>query len=124
MPLGAPLRNLHFIGRDSLLDELRAKLCDTGERPLNNCVALHGLGGVGKTQLAVQYMSRFHRSYNHMFWINAADQWILTDGFKEICERHINPVSTKAAPEAIINTVTMWLQGQRDWLLIVDNLDD
>ena len=127
MPLNAPLPNPQFEGRDALLDELRKMLCDRRHGRYNHCVALHGLGGVGKTQLAVQYICRFHQFYKLILWVSAADKSILAEGFKDIRDRYHCVESGTAAilsPQAIVNVVALWLREQTDWLLVLDNLDD
>ncbi|MBN1208784.1 MAG: tetratricopeptide repeat protein [Myxococcaceae bacterium] len=77
-------RNPHFTGRDALLRDIRAHfLADASPLPL----ALHGLGGVGKTQLALEYASR-HASdehhYSHVLWLRADEPSVLASkGEKE-----------------------------------------
>ena len=70
------LRNPQFVGRERDLDGLHAALQDgaaVGIRP----VGLTGLGGIGKTQLAVEYCYRYREAYpGGVFWLNAAGAWL------------------------------------------------
>ena len=54
-------RNPAFVGRDSLLDAVRLRL---GSAPRAPVLALHGIGGVGKTQLAAEFAHRFAADYD------------------------------------------------------------
>jgi hypothetical protein len=70
---GVPLRNPHFTGRDEMLSDLRSRFETASERTALLPHALHGLGGVGKTQLAVEYVHRFRNEYDVIWWIAAED---------------------------------------------------
>src|SRR6516225_9803016 len=63
-----PARNPGFTGREDLLAEVRDQLV-AGDKAVVQ--ALHGMGGVGKTQLAAEYAHRFAGSYDLAWWINA-----------------------------------------------------
>src|SRR5262249_2835409 len=64
-----PQRNMNFTGREGLLDELSAGLANSVTAVLPH--ALHGLGGVGKTQVAIEYAHRNMSSYDVVWWIPA-----------------------------------------------------
>ena len=64
-----PPRNPRFTGRDGMLAELRRRL--RAEEPTLVVQALYGLGGVGKTQLAIEYAHRFAADYDLVWWIDA-----------------------------------------------------
>ena len=50
----------------------------------NHRVALDGLGGVGKTQLAMAYAYKFSTVYKTLYWVNAATEESLLCGFRKI----------------------------------------
>jgi hypothetical protein len=68
-----PARNPAFTGRDSLLEELRDQLVGRA-RPVVTPLALYGLSGVGKSQVALEYAHRFMADYDLIWWISAADK--------------------------------------------------
>ncbi|MFI7598427.1 FxSxx-COOH system tetratricopeptide repeat protein [Actinoplanes sp. NPDC049681] len=63
-----PPRNAAFTGRDRMIVDLRDRLLSGGQVLVQ---ALHGMGGVGKTQLAVEYAHRFAGEYELVWWINS-----------------------------------------------------
>src|SRR4051812_35323714 len=69
-----PPRNRNFTGREELLVRLRAGIADKVTAVVPH--ALHGLGGVGKTQMAVEYAYRYRSEYDLVWWI-PADQPVL-----------------------------------------------
>jgi len=66
-----PPRNLNFTGRRDLLQKLRQNLCETEGNDAVRATAVYGLGGVGKTQLAIEYAHRFASDYDLVWWIPA-----------------------------------------------------
>ena len=69
-------RNAGFTGRDSLLVAVRERLL-SGDRAVVQ--ALHGMGGVGKTQLAAEYAHRFAGDYDIIWWINADQPGLIAE---------------------------------------------
>jgi hypothetical protein len=87
-------------------------------------VALFGMGGVGKTQVAIEYVITHKEKYKAVFWITATDRASLLLGFQEITLK-TKCVSTEATDAiSIAQEVLKWLENQRRWLLILDNIDD
>lgn len=98
-------------------------------------VILHGLGGIGKTQLSVAYMKRYKDSYSAIFWLNATDETTLRRSFSKIAKQilreypsvnQLNSVSTEEDPDAVIDGVKAWLSLSYNtrWLLVYDNYDN
>src|SRR5437762_5773662 len=116
-------RNPHFSGRKALLRKLHEILHDENCRNYKHRVALHGLGGVGKTQLALEYAYTHQSVYNSVFWISAVDQPRLLSGFGDIARVCQHAILGKS-PVDIAKSVLEWLCNLSDkWLLVIDNLD-
>ena len=118
-------RNPHFCGRDLLLNTLYQRLLDTRQNEYNHRIALYGLGGIGKTQLAIEYAYRYHPQYSYIFWISAATRAKLLSGYVQIAvEVQCCEQAEKRSPNDVANDVIRWLSITERWLLIIDNLDD
>ena len=107
-----------------LLDE---KLRDTAAKNYNHRVAIYGMGGVGKTQIAIEYVYRNKPNYDSIFWISSADQATLLSGFQDIARlTKCVPISDSAGlkPTEVARAVLTWLRKQSGWLLVMDNMDD
>jgi hypothetical protein len=117
-------KNPHFTGRESLLINIRKQLCDTSPKEFNHRLALYGMGGVGKTQIAIQYVVQFEKEYQNIAWITALSQPELWAGFEGIAnETHC--VETKhLSPSEVAKNVLDWLYERDNWLLVLDNVDD
>ena len=117
-------RNEQFIGRQDLLTKLRAKLSSSIPNEWNHCVALYGLGGVGKTQLALEYVYAEKSNYDMIFWIPAVSEDALLSGFQQIAVvMGCVPQPKYLTPAETAQVVLSWLNRQISWLLVFDNLD-
>jgi len=117
-------RNVNFTGRKSLLTALREKLCDIAPSSWNHRVALYGLGGVGKTQLAIEYAHSHRSDYDGIYWINAVSEATVLAGFQDIARRTRCVESTQHLnPSELAQRVLQWLNLHQSWLLVIDNLD-
>src|SRR5579872_861085 len=64
-------RNPYFTGREALLQHLHHTLTTSKAAALTHPQAISGLGGIGKTQLALEYAYRYHQEYQAVFWVKA-----------------------------------------------------
>jgi len=119
-----PQRNKNFTGRGSLLDELRRRM--TGEVTAVLPHALQGLGGVGKTQLAIEYAYRHARDYQVVWWIPADQPVLVRSTLAALAPRlgltGISPERVEDAVRAVLDSLRRGDPYPR-WLLIFDNAD-
>lgn len=118
-------RNPFFTGREELLERLHARLQDSQTAVLGQPQALSGLGGVGKTQLAVEYAYRCRQAYPQaVLWAAAETTETLDSSYVEIARLLQLPEKDEPTQELIVQAVKNWLSTQSGWLLILDNADD
>jgi len=85
--------------------------------------ALSGLGGIGKTQTAVEYANRHLREYSCTFWTTAHSRETLVSGYVTIAGLLKLPESDAMEQSVAVHAVNKWLTSHHDWLLILDNAD-
>jgi len=112
-----PARNPEFTGRDQMLVTLRDVLTG-GDRAVVQ--ALHGMGGVGKTQLAAEYAWRFAGAYELAWWIDAEQGGLIGDQFAALGAA-LGCVEAGARTEAVRAAVLGELRDRDRWLLVFDN---
>lgn len=98
-------------------------------------VVLHGLGGIGKTQLTIAYAKRHKESYSAIFWLNIKHEDSLKQSFarvaKQILRQHpsasgLSNVDIRGDLDKVIDAVKSWLSlpNNTRWLMIYDNYDN
>jgi tetratricopeptide (TPR) repeat protein len=114
-------RNPFFTGREEVLQALHTALNGQGAAALTQ--AISGLGGIGKTQTALEYAYRYAEHYQAIFWLKADSQTALSSGFIEIAALLNLPEKDAQESELAIRAVVNWLEYHTGWLLIFDNAD-
>ncbi|KAJ5185738.1 hypothetical protein N7472_010578 [Penicillium cf. griseofulvum] len=115
-------RDPDFVDRPEILKQIHESISKPGAR-----IGLSGLGGVGKSQLAIETSYR-HRLQNPdiwIFWVYAGSVSRFEQSFEEIATRA--GIRRQRDPEAnIYELVEAWLNGEKSgkWVLVLDNVDD
>lgn len=123
-----PGRNANFTGRERDLRELRSQLRARGVAVVSP-VALRGLGGVGKTQVALEYSHRFRADYDIVWWINCGQpQYVdvqLADLGRSMRKIFGAEVPREgSAPEVAKAVLSLLEDWDGRWLLVYDNAED
>jgi hypothetical protein len=113
-----PARNPGFTGRDGLLVEVREALL-SGDRTVVQ--ALHGMGGVGKTQLAIEYAHRFAGGYDLVWWVNAETAGLIGEQVAALAAE-LGCADLGTGVEAAQAAVLAELRVRDRWLLVFDNV--
>jgi tetratricopeptide (TPR) repeat protein len=114
-------RNPYFTGRDEILKDLRSAF--TKSSATTPTQAISGLGGLGKTQTAIEYAYRHRNDYTSVFWVRADSSLALSTGFVEIARLLNLPEKDAQSPDDAVRAVRLWLENNSGWLLIFDNAD-
>lgn len=115
-----PAKNPGFTGRERLLAAVREAL-QAGDRTVVQ--ALHGMGGVGKTQLAAEYAHRFAAGYEVVWWIAAEQASLIGEQFAALAEA-LGCAQPGAAVDIVRHAVLSALRDRERWLLVFDNAQD
>ncbi|KAI1317244.1 hypothetical protein F5Y16DRAFT_392874 [Xylariaceae sp. FL0255] len=122
----------YFVAREQELAEMRNALTSDGSRGV---VILHGLGGMGKTQLAIEYTKQYRDNYSAIFWLNIKDEDSLKQSFAgmaHLIKRYyplasrIGSIDIQKDLDETIDAVKAWLSlpNNSRWLLVYDNYDN
>jgi tetratricopeptide (TPR) repeat protein len=126
----APLHNLpfpslgaRFIGRDALLEAIAKEFGDSPAHPSRPQV-IHGLGGVGKTRLAIEYARQYLARYSAVFFLDSSSPESLNRELAKIAGPRLLglQLETNREPE-IVDYVVGWLQRNPGWLILLNGAD-
>ncbi|KAI9764473.1 MAG: hypothetical protein M1840_008399 [Geoglossum simile] len=119
-------RDDFFIGRGDIIANISEKRKQAASRN-HTRIALVGLGGIGKSQIAIEYVYRVQQvePQTLVVWIHASSLTRFEQGYRNIADKI--PIPGREDPKAdILQLVCAWLSDRRNgqWLMILDNADD
>lgn len=117
-----PNRNIYFTGRENLLESIESAFKQKKGAFLTQ--AISGLGGIGKTQIAIEYAYRYAGQYNCIWLINAESKETLFSDLLKFAENRCGVDLQEATPDSVIAAVSTWTAGNSGWLFIFDNAED
>ncbi|WP_317796017.1 tetratricopeptide repeat protein [Actinoplanes sichuanensis] len=113
-----PRASAVFLGRD--LQVLADQLSDDAGVAVGRVIAVHGLGGIGKSELANHYARAYLTRYSLVWWVTADSVENLELGLTALTRR-LHPVATLTDAQG---WAMGWLQANSGWLLVLDNVED
>ncbi|MFK0188363.1 tetratricopeptide repeat protein [Streptomyces rubiginosohelvolus] len=118
-----------FVGREAELSVLRDSLTGGGSAAVvqpqrTPAQTISGLGGVGKSALALHYATRYRSHYTLVWWITADSPESILTSLAGITQRLCPQSAQKLEPDQQAAWAITWLQAHPDWLLIFDNVED
>ncbi len=117
-------RNPYFTGREAILRQLHEELHAKHQVALTQSYVVCGIGGIGKTQTALEYVYRFRRDYQALLWVRAETHETLMSDYRALA--YLFQLSEKESSDQnfLREAVKRWFQNHIGWLLVFDNVED
>ena len=113
------------LGRGEELAWLHRALTDQCEGAITRSAIVQGLGGVGKSTLALHYAHRYRDNYTLIWWINAASPDEIETSLTDLTHRLVPPGwAATVGRRELVAWAMQWLTSHPDWLLVYDNVED
>ena len=123
-------RNARFTGRENDLRQLRKEFRSHGQSAILP-VTLHGLGGVGKTQIALEYAHRFRSDYDLVWWLDCSQPAFIDASLADLAALMRSAFDVAVPANANVEEMARLVldvlgrgNAVPQWLLIYDNAED
>lgn len=126
----------HFVQRSNDMQELeRFFFPQQSHDTRRKIFVVHGLGGIGKTQLSIDFVRQYQTKYSAVFWLDGSSKDALQNSFLNIVTRlpagevtlSLAHAAKQASPDMklIVRGVQDWLSlpSNHRWLVVIDNVD-
>ncbi|THX66249.1 TPR-like protein [Aureobasidium pullulans] len=126
----------HFVQRSNDMQELeRFFFPQQSHDARRKIFVVHGLGGIGKTQLSIEFVRQYQTKYSAVFWLDGSSKDALQNSFLNIVTRlpagevtlSLAHAAKQASPDmkSIVRGVQDWLSlpSNHRWLVVIDNVD-
>jgi hypothetical protein len=113
--------NYGFVGREAILARTKSAITESKLTTNRKPLVLVGVGGIGKTQLMLQYCYTCESpsSYRYIFWIDTDGEITLADSPRRLaCNLGL------AEEGNVAEALKTWLEHKTEWLLLVNNADN
>ena len=117
-------RNPFFTGRKPIFAQIHRLLHAGKTAALSQPPAISGLGGIGKTQTAMEYAYRYRDAYQCVLWVQANTSETLLSNFVALAGLLKLPEQDAQEQQLVVQALKQWLETHSGWLLIFDNADD
>jgi hypothetical protein len=118
-----PVTTRTFVGRQRALGQLASGLAGEGVVAITQVHAIHGLGGVGKTQLAAHYARTHRDAYDVIWWLRAEQPASLRADLAALAVA-LGLVSVDVDEHDAVAAATGWLARSGRWLVVFDNVTE
>jgi Tfp pilus assembly protein PilF len=115
-----PVTTRVFVGRAQQLQQLEEGLLADGAVAITQVQAIHGMGGVGKTQLAAHYAREHRGEYDVVWWLRAEEPETLGADLAALATK-LGLVDAQSDQQKAIEAAREWLEQHGRWLLVFDN---
>ena len=116
--------NPNFTGRVDLLEKLEETLASGERAAFTQTSAITGLGGVGKTQLALEYSYSHADDYRVIWWVRSEEPATLAADYAGLAARLNLPEKDSQDQRITVEAVRRWLEENGGWLLVFDNAQE
>ncbi|KAL1843463.1 hypothetical protein VTJ49DRAFT_1573 [Mycothermus thermophilus] len=113
-----------FVGRGPEIEWLRDTLQPEQDERLGMRVGIHGMTGMGKTQLMLKYEAEYRSCYSTQLFLSAPSKKNFQDSLQDVLEALDLPQRDKPDLSAKILGLHNWLLQSQNWLLLIDNVDN
>lgn len=119
-----PAQNKYFSGRTDVLENIDSLFNKEKEDTVTICQTISGLGGIGKTQLSIQYAYNYHYKYKTCIWfVDAESNSSIYNSFSVFIQQFNLFLPKNYNTNDLQRVIKAWLSENRGWLLIFDNLE-